>query len=144
MKRFQFPLERVRRWRSEQATIEELKLGQLGERLAMLKAEKLRLEMECAETRRAVLGQASIEAYEVQSLEVYRRHAAHLVRNMEERRRECEAQIVEQRKRVIEARQKAELLLKLKQTAMEEWRVAANREEENLAAELYLAKRVRR
>jgi hypothetical protein len=144
MKRFQFPLERVRRWRAEQASIEELKLSQLGERLAMLKAEKLRIEMECAETALAVLGQPSIEAYEVQSLEAYRRHAAHLIRDMAARQSECEAQILEQRQRVIETRQKAELLLKLKQTALEEWRLAANREEENLAAELYLAKRVRR
>ena len=37
MKRFDFRLERVRRWRAEQASVEELKLQQL-------RAEKERLE----------------------------------------------------------------------------------------------------
>jgi len=143
MKRFEFPLDRVRRWRAQQAEIEELKLHQLRDRLAALGVQKLRLELDRATSERAVLGQSSIEASEVQSLEAYRRHTGNKIRDIEVREQQCEEQIREQRQRVIEARQRAELLERLRQKLWEEWREAAGREEENLATELYLAKRRR-
>jgi flagellar export protein FliJ len=144
MKRFSFPLERVRRFRSEQASVEELKLGQLRDRLSALGEAKQRVELARARSEREVLGQPSIASYEVQNLEAYRRHAASKIRALEAQQRQCETQVREQRQRLIEARQRAELLERLKQKALEEWTTANNREEEALATELYLAKRARR
>jgi flagellar export protein FliJ len=144
MKRFQFPLDRVRRWRVEQADVEALKLRQLGDRMSGLSREKVRIEMQRSQSERDVLGQASIQATEVQHLETYRRHTLNKIREIEDRERQCAQEIREQRKRFIEARQKAELLERLKHNALEEWQAASDREEENLAAELFLAKRSRR
>ncbi|HTW64586.1 MAG TPA: hypothetical protein VME17_08220 [Bryobacteraceae bacterium] len=144
MKKFDFPLERVRRWRVEQAGIEELKMRQLRDRRTALAGEKRRVESDRTRSERQVLTQATIEASEVQNLEAYRRHAANRIRDIGVRERQCDEQILEQRQRWMVARQKAELLERLKQKAFEEWRSAAEREEENLAAELYLAKRGRR
>ncbi len=143
MKRFQFPLDRVRRWRSEQASVEELKLGQLRDRLDALGEAKQRVELARTQSEQEVLGQPFIEAYEVQSLEDYRLHTRFQIRDIENQQRQCEEQIVAQRQRVIEARQKAELLERLKQKALGEWLAANNHEEETLATELFLAKRQR-
>jgi len=143
MKRFQFPLDRVRRWRSEQASVEELKLGQLRDRLTALGQAKLGVELARTQSEQEVLGQPLIEACELQSLEEYRIHTRLQIRDIENQQRQCEQQIAAQRQRVIVARQKAELLERLKQKALDEWLAANNREEEALATELFLAKRQR-
>ena len=46
MKRFHFPLERVRRWREGQAALEEMKLEQLLGNLAGLRLERETIEVE--------------------------------------------------------------------------------------------------
>ncbi len=143
MKRFQFPLDRVRRWRSEQAGVEELKLRQLRDQLAALGEAKQRVALQRAASEREVLGQPSIPAHEVQNLEAYRLHTRTTIRDIEAHEQRLQEQIREQRQRVIEARQKAELLERLKQKFWEEWREGADREEEHLATELYLGKRRR-
>jgi hypothetical protein len=144
MQRFHFPLERVRRWRAGQAGLEELKLEQLRERLAQLREEKRAVETERTQSEREVLEQPSIQATHLQSLDAYRLHARDKIRGIENREREVEVQAERQRQRVVETRRDAELLERLKRKALQEWQAAADREQENLATELYLAKRARR
>jgi hypothetical protein len=143
MKRFQFPLEHVRRWRSEQASLEEAKLGQLCDRLTALGEARQRVELARTQSEQEVLSQAFIESFELQSLEDYRIHTRFKIRDIGIQQQKCEQQLAEQRKKLIEARQKAELLDRLKQKALAEWTAANNREEETLATELFLAKRQR-
>jgi hypothetical protein len=144
VKRFHFPLDRVRRWRAEQATLEELKLEQLRGQLTALQEEKRRIETERSQSEQEVLRQASMEASELQSLDVYRLHTWTKVRDIESRERQMAAPIEEQRQRVIDAQRNAELLERLKQKARVEWQTASDREQEGLAAELYLARWTRR
>jgi hypothetical protein len=144
MKRFSFPLERVRLWRAGQAALEELKLEHLREALSKLQQEKRGIQTERASSDRQVLGQPSIEAGELESLGVYRLHTRNRIREIEKREHQAEGQVEVQRQRVIEARRAAELLDRLQRKAMEEWRIASDREQETLATELYLAKRLRR
>jgi len=144
MKRFQFSLDRVRSWRAGKAAFEGLKLEQLRESLEALKMERRNIDVERSSSEWAVLGQPSIEASELQSLDVYRSHARTRIRDIENRERQMEAQVEQQRQRVIIARRDAELLERLKRKALDEWQAASGREQETLAAELYLAKRVRR
>ena len=47
---------------------------------------------------------------------------------------------MEQLSRVIEARRKFELLDRLREAALNEWQAAVNKEQEDLAAELFLAR----
>ncbi len=140
MKRFQFPLDRVRRWRAEQAALEELKLERWYVHLAALDQERARTENERAASERNVLVQASVEAGELQALDAYRLHARSRIEKMENRRREVLAQVEKQRLCLMEARRRAELLERLKTRTFDAWRAAADREEETLAGELYLAK----
>ncbi len=144
MKRFQFPLERVRRWRAGQAALEELKLEQLHGNLEALREEKRKMARARSESEREVLGQASIEASELESLDAYRLHARNKIREFENQELQAAAQIEEQRQRVIQAQRNVELLERLKQKALDAWQAESDREQENFAAELYLARWTRR
>ncbi len=144
MKRFLFPLERVRRWRAGQAALEELKLEQLRGSLEALREAKRNMSRERSESELEVLGQASMEASELESLDAYRLHARNKIREFENQERQAAAQIEEQRQRVIQARRNMELLERLKQKALDAWQAESDREQENFAAELYLARWTRR
>lgn len=143
MKKFHFPLERVRCWRDGQAALEELKLEQLRGRLAALQEAKIVVEAERAQSERTVLGQPSMAGAELQSLDAYRLHSRSQVRDLESQERQMQEPLERQCQRVIAARRDAELLERLKRKALDAWRAANDREQETLATEMYLAKRVR-
>jgi len=140
MKRFEFPLERVRCWRREQAGLEELKLRQLRSEMAGLQAARRQIESDREQSERHVLGQACVDSLSLQSLDSYRQYAAGKMRRLDGRIRQWEAKVAEQLNKVIEARRKFELLDRLREAAHHEWRTALNKEQEALAAELFLAK----
>lgn len=139
MKRFLFPLDRVRRWRAEQASVEELKLERLYGQLGALEDEKRKVASERSASERMVLEQTSMRASELQALDTYRLHARSRIGQIEQGQREVTAEIEVQRQRLIEARRQAELLERLKNKKFEEWQALASREEETIAGELYLA-----
>ncbi len=143
MKRFRFPLERVRRWRSEQANLEELKLEQLRAEAARLAGARLEVEAEAVRSAREVLAQSSIDALELTSLESYRQHLRRRAYELENLERQSEAKVAEQRRRVIEARRQFELLDRLHDKAWRAWLAEGNKEQERFAAELFLAKTAR-
>ena len=63
MKRFEFPLETVRRWRLERVGIEELKLRQILAEKHKLAAMKVQIQSEVAQTVQQVLGQRSMQPH---------------------------------------------------------------------------------
>lgn len=141
MKRFNFPLDRVRRWRLEQLNVEELKLQQLRAELEGLAASKRLIREELSETQRQVLGQVSMQANELETLDAYRLHIRGRIRELENREWERGTKVIEQRARVIEARRQFELLEQLRQKSFGAWKTALDKEQEDLAAELFLARR---
>jgi flagellar biosynthesis chaperone FliJ len=143
MKRFEFPLETVRRWRLERVGIEELKLRQILAEKHKLAAMKAQIQSEMAQSAQQVLGQSSMQRLELESLDSFRLYVRGRVRALEHQERQCEAKVVEQRNQVLEARRQFELLERLRQKAMTEWRAAGNKEQEEMAAELFLAKSIR-
>ena len=140
MKRFDFPLERVRRWRGEQAALEELKLQQLRTQMSTLAAMRRKIEADVAEAREQVLSEARIQPLMLESLDSYRQYTASQIRSVDSRRQQLEAAISAQLNRVIEARRKFELMDRLRDDALGTWQAAVNKEQEDLAAELFLAK----
>ena len=90
-----------------------------------------------------MFSQPRIESWSLESLDSYRRHTDSQIRNLEARERQWEAKIAEQLSRVMEARRRSELLEHLRRGALKKWEAAANREQEDLAAELFLGKRRR-
>ena len=144
MKRFEFPLDRVRRWRAEQASLDEVKLQQLRAEAARLVEQKRELEAEASESVRAVLAQQSIQPIELTTLESYGLHLRRRILELENLRRQTEAKVLEQRQRFIEARRQFELLDRLQQKAWREWVASSNKEQEELASEMFLAQAARK
>jgi hypothetical protein len=140
MKRFDFSLERVRRWRREQASLEELKLQQFRAEMASLQAAQQQILADRVESEQQVLTQSYVDPLQLESLDSYRQYTAGKVRHLESRKQQWEAKIADQLNRVIEARRKFELLERLRQAALDEWQAAVDKEQEDLAAELFLAK----
>jgi hypothetical protein len=143
MKRFVFPLERVRRWRREQASLEELKLEQLNAELARLGSTKRQVQADAARAAQQLFAQPSMDAMELTSLDSYRLHVRQRVYEIEQLEAQCNTRIADQRQRVIEARRQVELLDRLHDKAWNQWSAEANKELETLAAEMFLARSIR-
>jgi hypothetical protein len=143
MKRFQFSLETVRRWRLERVGVEELKLRQILAEEHKLAAMKVQIQSELAQAVQQVIRQSSMQPLELESLDSFRLYVRGRVRNLESQERQCGAKIIEQRNQLLEARRQFELLERLREKAMKESQAAGNKEQEELAAELFLAKSIR-
>ena len=143
MKRFAFPLERVRRWRLEQLNLEHLKLQKLLTERHALSDAKQQVRKDLASTEQGILSQHSIGGMELENLDSYRLHIRARVRDFENREREFEAKVAAQRARVVDSRRLFELLDQLRGKAVATWHKAADREQETLAGELFLANSTR-
>jgi hypothetical protein len=141
MKRFRFPLERVRNWRHGQAEMEEMRLGQLYAEMRTAEADRQAIVEEDERSRRTVIGRRYVTAQDLMSLEALKKHAAEQVRRLDARRRALAAGIAEQQTRVLEAHRSLQLLDGLRGRALRSWTTARDKEEEELAAELYLARK---
>lgn len=144
MKRFRFPLERVRKWRQDQAGLEEMRLQALYSDIGNLHAEQRRIAEETEQSCCGILQQSTVSAQDLATLEDYRLYTARENRRIAARKRDIEARIVEQRRRVLDARRKCQLLDGLRDKALISWTASQDKEQEDLAAELFLAKRQRK
>lgn len=143
MKAFRFPLEQVRLWRGEQVELEELKLQKINQELHALERLAQRVQAEADEAGRSVLASTRIEAHELAALDGFREHSRTRLRKIAGDAGACRHRASAQRQRLIETRRQFELLDRLKKKAMAAWRLAGDKEQEELAAELFLAKRTR-
>lgn len=143
MKRFDFPLEKVRLWRHEQAELEEIRLQQLYSELTALDGERKQIEAERESSEGEIRARPGVQPQDLANLESYRKFMAAKLVLVARKRTASQQKVDSQRSKVIEARRQFELLERLKQKALAEWRAAADKEQEELAAELYLAKRQR-
>jgi len=141
MKRFAFPLERVRRWREDQVELEEIRLQNAYRDLRAVEAEQSRVAVETERSCRQILEKTSIPAPELSMLEDYRSWAMRESRRLAASKIEIEKLIREQQQRVLEAHRRFKLLDGLRGKALASWTAARDKEQEDLAAELYLAKR---
>jgi len=140
MKKFQFPLEKLRAWRKKQLEAEEARLESLFRSLADCQRRNRELaEWEQQETA-AVIRAGTLGAKELEALENFRSHLVSLLNALNEEARGIVAGIEKQRQAVIEAQRKVELLENLKQEKLSAWRAELNREEEAMVAELVVAR----
>jgi flagellar export protein FliJ len=140
MKAFNFSLEQVRRWRNEQADVEDLKLQKIDGELHALNASAEQVRAEADQAWQTVMGGASVVSHELSQLDGFRDYARAKLKQLAEQTAECEKRAGVQRQKLIEARRQFELLDRLKKKALAEWRLSRDKEQEEAAAELYLAK----
>ena len=143
MKRFHFPLERVRRWRGEQADLEEMKLERLFAELSAIQRQREELLSERIQAETLLNCGQPISAEELARLDAFRQYVQARCISLDQIERDQAAKIAQQRQRVVEARRQFELLERLRKKNLMQWQGASNQEEETLAAELYLARRRR-
>ncbi len=143
MKRFEFSLEKVRQFRDEQANLEELKLHNIYAEVRAIDAQRRAVTAELANADRKIREQTSIDAEDLGSLGKFHEFTRNRLKQLAGKRSQCETRAHEQRQRVIEARRQFELLERLKKKAIVVWQAARDKEEEELAAELFLGKRKR-
>lgn len=144
MKRFSFPLERVRQWRNMQVDVEHSKLRQLFDEMRRLELASERLTAVVAEAEFAIQEAAStkqtVDGQQLADLDDYRLYSKREEQRLAAQREQLQGRIAEQRGRLVEARRNFRLLEKLKQSRLQEWERDYHREMESLASELHLAR----
>jgi flagellar export protein FliJ len=141
MKRLEFRLEKVRDFRRQQLELEETKLEKLHAERRELHAESLRLEREAAATRRPLMATTSVsmEGCELAAADRYLRHLANARKRHTEKLTAFDTRLRKQQEAVLEARRRLRLIEKLEARQLSDWKREADREQENLSAELFLA-----
>ena len=142
MKKFSFPLETAHRWRESQAEMEEARLQKLFAEKHAIDRRVAALDGELQAEHRRIEDRIS-DARELAMLEEFRAWASGEKRQLSAARAECERRIAAQRTALVEARRRFQLLDRLKEKSLIAWHAANAKEQEDLAAELYLARRVR-
>jgi flagellar export protein FliJ len=148
MKRFQFPLDRVLRYRHLQAEAEEAKLQAQLTRLRQLEERLELIDREGARTEEAVR-QSLVPPHEVRSEDMvtypnYRSVLARGKRGLEQERQRRLAEIERQRANVLEAYRAREILERARKQALDHWRAEYTKEQDAMAGELYLTQWRRR
>ncbi len=140
MRRFEFSLEHSLNWRRLRADVERAKLEQLFAELRFLGLRKQALDQEDLVAQNEVRNQDVVRATQLFALDSFSRHCNKRASNLEGRRVEIFRQVAEQQVRVMSAQRDYDMLLKVKSRKMSEWQVEFDREQEELASEVYLAK----
>jgi flagellar export protein FliJ len=139
MKKFTFSLDRVREWREKQFAIEEARLESLIAQRANVQLRRTVLEKEVEDTRRLVTQAPTVAARELQALDSFLRYAVVERGRISAALAESERRIVDQRSKLLEARRRLELLMKLRDKKWTAWNSELAREIESQAGEAYLA-----
>jgi flagellar FliJ protein len=140
MKTFRFPLQRVLEWRSLQLRVEEEKLAGLQQQLASLLEllERIVSARNRSESHLFVSGTAA--GSELQSWALYQARLARQRDVLKTQIAQCEKLVLEQHQRLLKARTDHRVLEKLKERRWRQWVYLNDREVEDTAAEVYLAK----
>ena len=140
MKIFRFPLQRVLEWRALQLRVEEEKLAGLQQQLVSLLElrEKLAAERNRSESHLFASGTAA--GSDLQSWALYQTRLAKQQELLKTHLLQCEKLIMEQHQRLLKARTDHRVLENLKERRWRQWVYLNDRELEETAAEVYLAK----
>jgi hypothetical protein len=144
MKRFQFPLERVRQYRQLQMETEHAKLEQLLAKTSaidQLEANLARQRLEADDDlRRRTAAGAPVEPSEVASMTGFRAYCKQMAQTLAARRAELEHQIAIQRRELMEARRRYEVLDRSRSHQKKRWTFEFGKEQDALAEENYLSR----
>ena len=143
MKKFEFRLDSVLRWRDTQLQLERGKLNALLSEEAKLRDS---LETLASERRSALqcLAKEQLFSLDLRSLSSYLVGAEARATMLQEQIRNRSQSVAEQRDRVVHAERNVKLLLKLREKRQLEWKTGVEREIEANAEESWLAANFRR
>ncbi|HEY4361249.1 MAG TPA: hypothetical protein VGN17_09780 [Bryobacteraceae bacterium] len=139
MKSFQFPLQRVLDWRTLRMRTEEEKLSSLQHRLAAILHRDAALTEAELKSGARLLQLAGIDGSDLRALAAFQLRMRKERTVLKVERAQCEAQISDQRQRLLKARRDCRALEQLKDKRKRAWTVQLDREIEDTAAEAYLS-----
>jgi flagellar export protein FliJ len=144
VKRFSFPLERVRRWRQTEVDLAQAKLEGFIAALRKLQLAKLNLKQQLdaagAAAQEGTAAGARYDADRLAGLETFRQFVRRRQLEIMMEETQCQRQIDAQRLVVTEARRNYKVLERLREKALAEWNRAYAKELEDMASDLHLAK----
>lgn len=140
MRRFQFPLERLRLWRERQLELEEQKLLGLQAELVALDAAQRRVREEEFQAVQSVTRMREVSTEQLRLLEQWRGYADREVRRLNTCMAEVAQRISDQKLVLIEAQRRLESMNQLKSDALAKWKSEINREEEAQVNELVVSR----
>lgn len=140
MKRFEFGLARALDFRRQQLELEEAKLEILLAERGRLDADSLRIDNEVDATRQSLMVTGSAQSQELVAADLYLGHLAAEKKRQAAKLADWQQRASKQHKAMVEVRRRVRLLEKLKEKQFQTWKAETDREQENLSAELFLAR----
>lgn len=140
MSAFRFPLEKVLNWRQTQLGIEEAKFQRLIAQRNALGRAREDLESSALQAQNEVRRWNPVAAGDLAALSGFQRHVSAKEQELARYLAECEKEIEEQRRVMLEAQRRCRLLERLKENRKAGWQSGVDREIEQIAAESYLAR----
>jgi len=139
MKTFQFPLQRVLKYRELQMRTEEEKLSTIQNQLAEVLHRENALTAAQLNAEMNLLGRPVVEATEFRALSAFQLRIRSEKVSLLAARKNLETQIAEQRKCLLKIRKDCKILQNLKDRRKKAWTYLSDREIENIAAESYIS-----
>lgn len=140
MRAFQFPLDRVlvfrkRQWEAEAAALESL----LANRVR-LNAHRQQVADSVENAAARIANSLQVDASTLAEFQLARSSSQAAIRQIDGVLAQLRDKIVAQQRACMNAKRNCELLIRLREKRYGEWLLEANREEESIATETYLAK----
>ncbi len=136
MKRFQFPLERVLRFRRTQAEVEQAKLTKLETEMSQLRQKR----SEVVEAFRTEVQRVGADSRERLELGRYRMVVETQLLRLDQSIAEKAKQVAAQKNLYVKAKQAAEVLDKVKDKQYKNWEKDLQKELDALAMDSYLSR----
>ena len=140
MKAFHYSLEKVLEWRRSELEVAESKFQQLTAAVAAVDREIAELAAAGGRAETLVRDGSPVCGRDLAALGSFRLYVRKLNRELGAKRVECAGRVAAGRSAMLEARRRFRLLERLKERRFEDWRLARDKELEELAAESYVAR----
>lgn len=140
MKKFRFPLERVRAWRRVCWEREEDRLEKAQFDLRRLQQSRQDLHATAEREAARLVGQPSLSSRDLASLEHLRVYVREEDRRIAEQCEKARLAVDQQRRLVLDARREYEAVEKLRERQFQGWQVQADRDEAVKIGELAIAR----
>jgi len=140
MKAFCFALENVLAWRRSELERAELQFQRSAAALAAVEQAIAELNAEGIRTEILVRGWSPVSGSDLAALGAFRNRLHQRRGELADRQSACLGRLGAERAALLEARRRVRLLERLRERRWKDWRTAADKEMEALAAETHLAR----
>jgi flagellar export protein FliJ len=140
MKKFRFPLDRLRAYRKIQFDTEQNRMQALLAESRRVEQRREALQQELEMARIPLREGGLLTAEELAAVGNFANYVDHQSRALGHLQRQIGHAIEQQRQNLLEARRAVEALDQLRGRRLNQWRAEADREQENLVAELVVAR----